>query len=185
MRQGNGSDLLGLKDPRSTRIGIIYVAPNDDRKSVLAAILTQEKLGRKQIAIVLPENQQNKAFQRPQDFDDLKTVRRKLRAEFIFVTPAGPGLAEFARQRHFSVYSSLESYTDALRAEPLPAETRRKRKKDRLFGFGKRTAPLAGATAGDAATEALSGEKGQSVPIAFPAPTNEIAGNASNHSPSP
>jgi len=50
MRQGNGSDLLGLKDPRSTKIGIIYVAPNDDRKSVLAAILTQEKLGRKQIS---------------------------------------------------------------------------------------------------------------------------------------
>ena len=35
MRQGNGSDLLGLKDPRSTKIGIIYVGPNDDRKNVL------------------------------------------------------------------------------------------------------------------------------------------------------
>src|SRR5215813_8182864 len=139
MRQGNGSDLLGLKDPRSTKIGIIYVAFNDDRKSVLTAILTQEKLGRKQIAIVLPENQQNKAFQHPQDFDDLKAIRRKLRAQLIFVTPAGPGLAEFARQRRFSVYSSLESYTNALRAELLPVETRRKRKKDQLFGFGKRT----------------------------------------------
>src|SRR5207302_4620952 len=77
------------------------------------------------------------------------------------------------------------SYTDALRAEPLPAETRRKRKKDRLFGFGKRTVPLAGAAAGGAAAEALSGEKGQSVPIASPAPINKIAGSASNHSPSP
>src|SRR2546429_9806260 len=107
MRQGNGSDLLGLKDPRCTRIGIIYVPPIDVRKSLLAAILTQEKLGRKQIAIVLPENQQNKEFQHPQDFDDLKAIRRKLRAQLIFVTPAGPGLAEFARQRRFSVYSSL------------------------------------------------------------------------------
>src|SRR5437899_2458511 len=166
MRQGNGSDLLGLKDPRSTKIGIIYVAPNDDRKSVLAAILTQEKLGRKQIAIVLPENQPNKAFQRPQDFDDLKAVRRKLRAQLIFVAPAGPGPAEFARQRRFSVYSSLGSYTDALRADPSSTKIRKKEKKDRLFGFGKKTAPLAGATAGGAAAIALSGEKGHSAPVA-------------------
>src|SRR5260370_18569910 len=185
MRQGNGSDLLGLKDPRSTKIGIIYVGPNDDRKSVLAAILTQEKLGRKQIAIVLPENQQNKAFQRPQDFDDLKTVRRKQHAELIFVIPVDLGLAEFARQRRFSVYSSLESYTDALRAEPLPAETRKKRKKGRLFGLGKKTVPLASVAAGGAAAGALSGEKGQSVPIASPASTNKMAENAPKHPPSP
>jgi hypothetical protein len=123
MRQGNGSDLLGLKDLRSTKIGIIYVASDDDRKSVLAAILTQEKLGRKQIAIVLPESQQNKAFQHSQDFDDLKTVQRKLRAQLLFIAPAGPNLAEFARQSRFSVYSSLESYADALRAESLSTST--------------------------------------------------------------
>ena len=166
MRQGNGSDLLGLKDPRSTKIGIIYVALNDDRKNVLAAILTQEKLGRKQIAIVLPENQQNKAFQYPQDFDDLKTIRRKLRAQLIFIAPAGPGPAEFARQRRFSVYSSLESYTDALRAESLFAETRKKRKRVRFFDFGRKTIPLAGTTAADATVPALSSEKSHPVPIA-------------------
>ena len=115
MRQGNGAELLGANDPRSANIGIIYVSPTDDRKSVLAAILTQEKLGRKQIAVVLPN--QNKAFQRPADFDDLKTVRRKLDAQIIFVTPSGPGPAEFARQRRFAVYSTLESYAKALRDE--------------------------------------------------------------------
>ena len=185
MRQGNGSDLLGLKDPRSTKIGIIYVAPNDDRKSVLAAILTQEKLGRKQIAIILPENQPNKAFQRPQDFDDLNAVRRKLRAQLIFVAPAGPGPAEIARQRRFNVYSSLGSYTDALRAEPSSTKIRKKEKKDRLFGFGKKTAPLAGAAAGGAAAIALSGEKGQLAPIASSAPINNIVENTPNHSLSP
>jgi hypothetical protein len=55
MRQGNGSEILGANDPRSANIGIIYVAPTDDRESVLAAILTQERLGRKQVAVVLPE----------------------------------------------------------------------------------------------------------------------------------
>jgi hypothetical protein len=162
MRQGNGSDLLGLKDPRSTKIGIIYVASNDDRKSVLAAILTQEKLGREQIAIVLPENQPSKAFQHLQDFDDLRTIRRKLRAQLIFIAPAGPGPAEFARQRRFSVYSSLESYTEALRAESLFAETSNKQKKDRSFGFGRKAAALGGV----AAAMALSGKKGQSVSMA-------------------
>src|SRR5581483_6147649 len=113
MKQENGAELLGINDPRSANIGIISVSPTDDRRSVLAAILTQEKLGRKQIAIVLPP--QNKAFQRPSDFDDLKTIRRNLEAQIVFIIPSGPGPAEFARQRHFAVYSTLENYATALR----------------------------------------------------------------------
>jgi hypothetical protein len=115
MRQGNGSDLLGPNDPRSSTIGVIYVAPNDDRESVLAAILTQEKLGRKQIAIVLPN--QNKAFQRPVDFDGLKNMRRKLQANLIVVASQGSGPVEFARQRRFTYFTSLENYTQSLREE--------------------------------------------------------------------
>ena len=115
MRQGNGSDLLGANDPRSATIGVIYVAPNDDRESVLAAILTQEKLGRKQIAIVLPA--QNKAFQRFIDFEGLKNMRRKLQAQLIIVAPQGSSPAEFARQRRFTFFSSLESYGRSLREE--------------------------------------------------------------------
>src|SRR5437868_11545393 len=108
MKQGNGSDLLGANDPRSASIGIIYVSPDDDRESVLAAILTQEKLGRKQIAIVLPS--QNKAFQRPVDFDDLKNMRHKLQASLVIVASHGSSPAEFARQRHFPLFTSLENY---------------------------------------------------------------------------
>src|SRR5713226_5456419 len=115
MRQGDGSDLLGAHDARSASIGIIYVAPTDDRPSVLEAILMQDKLGRKQVAVVLPENR--RAFQRPVDFDGLKNMRRGLKTEIIFVAPGVPGPAEFARQRRFTVYTSLESYTAAVRAE--------------------------------------------------------------------
>ncbi len=97
---------------------MIYVAPNDDRESVLAAILTQEKLGRKQIAIVLPD--QNKAFQRPVDFDGLKNMRRKLQADLVIIAPSGPGPAEFARQRHFTVFSSADSYARSLRDQSQP-----------------------------------------------------------------
>src|SRR5579859_1533660 len=115
MRQADGSDLLGANDPRSAGIGIIYVAPGDDRPSVLEAILMQDKLGRKQVAVVLPEN--SRAFQRPVDFDGLKNMRRGLKSEIIFVAPGAPGPAEYARQRRFTVYTSLDNYTSALHAE--------------------------------------------------------------------
>src|SRR2546430_8213956 len=108
MRQSTGVELLGANDARSATIGVIHVAPTDDRKSVLAAILTQEKLGRRQIVIELPG--QNKSFQRPADFDDLKNMRRKLQAQLVFVVPQGVALGEFARQRRFPVYAKLSDY---------------------------------------------------------------------------
>ena len=119
MRQGNGSDLLGVNDPRNTTIGVIYVTSTDEHKSVLAAILTQEKLGRKQIVVVLPSEQNNKAFQLPVNFDDLKTMRRKLQSLLVFIIPYQSHLATLARQRRFPVYSSLENYVHALRDEEL------------------------------------------------------------------
>src|SRR6266851_2504487 len=112
MRQGDGSDLPGVNSPRKADIGIIYVAPSDDRQSVLTAIHTQDKLGRKQVVIVLPE--ENKAFQRPTDFEGLKSMRRDLKAQLVFIASSGPGPAEFARQRRFPVYSSLESFARSL-----------------------------------------------------------------------
>jgi hypothetical protein len=115
MRQGDGTDLLGLSDPRSASIGVIYVAPNDDRQSVLTAILTQDKLGIEQVIIVLPD--QNKAFQRPVDFEGLKNMRRGLKSELVFIAPSDAGPAEYARQRRFPVFSSLEAFSQSIRLE--------------------------------------------------------------------
>jgi hypothetical protein len=120
VKQSDGTELLGANDPRRTKIGLIFVAPGDDRQTVLAAILTQDKLGRRQVAVVLPE--QNKAFQSAVDFDGLKGTRRKLKAQIVFITPGGYGPAEFARQRRFLVYSSLEEYAQALQDEDLAEE---------------------------------------------------------------
>jgi hypothetical protein len=169
MRQGNGTELLGANDPRSASIGIIYVAPDDDRVSVLAAIKTQEKLGRKQVAVVLPE--QNKAFQRPQDFDDLKSLRRKLQTQIIFIAAPGPGPAEFARQRRFPVYSSLESYARALRDDEGAGGVGGKgddgKKEGRLFGSPRsRSAngPASAKNAGARSTAASSAQPAQRAP---------------------
>ncbi|HYU72916.1 MAG TPA: serine/threonine-protein kinase [Ktedonobacteraceae bacterium] len=113
MRWGDGSLLLGQGDPRSAEIGILYVEPEAGRQEILTAISTMDRQGKKQIAIVLPE--QGKAFRQKVDFDRLKNMRRQLKAQLIFIAPPGPGPAEFARQRRFLVYSSLETF----RAETL------------------------------------------------------------------
>ena len=142
MRQGDGTDLLGADDPRSASIGIIRVDPTDERKDVLTAILAQEELQRRQIAVVLHE--QNKAFLHPVDFDGLKDMRRNgLKAEVVFVARGGSGPAEFARQRRFAVYSSLESFANSLRDEAPERENRRG-----WFGRKQKSAPLAPADNG-------------------------------------
>ncbi|HVB23901.1 MAG TPA: VCBS domain-containing protein [Ktedonobacteraceae bacterium] len=113
MRQSNGTDILGVNDPRSGTMGILYAFPEDERASVLAAILTQEKLARQVIVVVLPA--QNKAFQRPIDFDGLKNMRRTMKAQLILIAPQGSSPAEFARQRRFTTFSSLDDYAQSLR----------------------------------------------------------------------
>jgi hypothetical protein len=115
MRQSDGADLLGSNNPHSADIGIIYVAPDDTRQSVLTAILTQERLHRKQIALVLPDR--NNAFGRPVDFDGLKDMRRDLQAQLVVIAPHGSSPSELARHRRFSVYSSLETFAQSLHDE--------------------------------------------------------------------
>ena len=128
MRQGNGTAVLGLNDPRNASIGVIYVSANDENAQVINAIQGQDRLGRKQVAVVLAE--QHKAFQHPEDFDEVKRLRNSLKTQVVFIAPSGPGPAEFARQRRFYVYSSLENYTKALQDEQLQKKT----SKGWLFG---------------------------------------------------
>ncbi len=152
MKQGNGTDVLGLNDLRNASIGVIYVSPNDEKKSVLAAILTQEKLGRRQVAVVLPD--QNKSFQRPGDFDDLKSLRGKLQTQIVFIAPGGPGPAAFARQRNFPVYSTLESFAKALKDEKQPSQP--ENKKGWFFGIKQKAAAPSDEAANPGVVEAAS-----------------------------
>ena len=168
MKQGNGSDLLDANDPRNATIGMIYVGPTDDRESVLAAILTQEKLGRKQIAIVLPN--QNKAFQRPVDFDGLKNMRRKLQAQLVIIAPQDSGPADFARQRRFTYFTSLESYAKSLREESEAAKATR----GGIWPFGGRHAKQVAATAGVVGS---AGAAGQASGAEAPIPANASHSN--------
>src|SRR5579864_4339 len=146
IRKRKDKDLPGMPQSQGARIGVIEIAPDDDRQAVLTAMLAEDRLKREKIVLILP--QKNKALQRPEDFDDLKMLRRKLQAELIFVTPAGPGPADFARQRRFSVFSSMESFVHSLNAsqpaQSIPAGSQPSNKpgKRDVFGRPKQGAPI-------------------------------------------
>ncbi|MGH2481824.1 MAG: hypothetical protein ACRDHW_19395, partial [Ktedonobacteraceae bacterium] len=147
MRQGDGSDFLNAGDPRSSEIGIVYVEALDSRQEILTAINLFNMQGRKQIVLVLSEPR--KIFRQAVDFDGLKHARRDLRAQLVVIAPSGPGPAEFARSRHFPVYSSLESLKHALLAESSDNTAHARNntsKKPGLLAFGSRKASNPGHT---------------------------------------
>jgi hypothetical protein len=163
MRQSDGTDLLGASDPRGASIGIIRVDPTDARQDVLTAILAQEELKRTKIAVVLHE--QNRAFQRPVDFDGLKDMRRSLKAKVVIVARDGRGPAEFARQRRFEVYSSLENFASSVLAETPVREGKRG-----WFGRKQKTAPLASPGAGEKLAAPVMDAVDTRQPLQFPGP---------------
>jgi hypothetical protein len=83
MRQSDGADLPGSNNPPNADTGIIYVSSDDARQSILEAILTQDKRGRKHIVLVLPTKTSNKALSRSTDFDGLKGMRGDYRPSRI------------------------------------------------------------------------------------------------------
>src|SRR5579884_2413398 len=101
MKQRNGAELFGANDPRSASIGIIEVAPKDDRQSILTALLTQNKLERKQIVVILPE--QSEVLRQVGDFKDLEGTLAGLHGQLVFVAPKGLPIARIARQRNYLV----------------------------------------------------------------------------------
>src|SRR5215469_930354 len=162
MRLSDGAELLGPNDPRSPSIGMIYVDTNDSRQSVLTAILTQDKYGRDEVVVVLPEN--NRAFQRPVDFDGLRNMRRGLKSEIVFIAPSGPGPAEFARQRRFPVYSSPENFVQSLKIEAAANEAGKKRG----FLFGRRPKPADAGTTSSAANGRSEQKPASPLPVNLP-----------------
>ena len=165
MRQSDGAELLGPNDPRSASIGVIYVDANDNRQSVLTAILTQDKFGREEVVVVLPEN--NRAFQRPVDFDGLRNMRRGLKSEIVFIAPSGPGPAQFARQRRFPVYSSPENFVQSLKIEAAPNEAAGKK---RGFLLRRKPKPAGASATSSTANGRIEQKPASPLPVNLPVP---------------
>lgn len=117
MKQGNGSELFGWDDPRSSTIGIIEVAPGDDRQRILAAIFTQEKLQREQILIVLPE--QSHAFRRLDEFEEVLETLKTRHTQLVFVLSSESRFIKAAREHQFPVFTSLEEYARSVQNLPV------------------------------------------------------------------
>jgi hypothetical protein len=113
MRQRNGAELFGANDPRAASVGIIEIAPEDDRQSILTALLTQDKLNRKQTVIVL--SAPGEASRRANDFKDFETTLRSLRTQLVFVAPKNSPLSRFARQHNYQVFANPGQYTQYAR----------------------------------------------------------------------
>ncbi|WP_052887882.1 baseplate J/gp47 family protein [Thermogemmatispora carboxidivorans] len=108
MKEHHSGELPPSGVLRSQAISIIEVRPDDRRQQVLTAILTQEKLERRQTLLLLPA--ENKAFYRKVDFEGLHELQRKLRTQLVIIAQSGSKVAHYARQQGFPVFSSLEDY---------------------------------------------------------------------------
>lgn len=123
MQQSNGAKLFHTDDPRSTVIGIIEVDPADDRQSILTALLTQEKVGRKQIALSIPNA--NSAFRRATDFARLEHILANIQAQVVFIIAQDSPIAKFARQHQLSTFATFEQYAQYVQkflGQPVPAD---------------------------------------------------------------
>ncbi|WP_376793876.1 baseplate J/gp47 family protein [Thermogemmatispora sp.] len=121
MKEYNSAEQPQPEILRSQTIGIIEVRPDDTRQSVLTAILTQEKLGRGHIVLLLPA--ENKSFYRKVDFEGLRELQRELQSQIIIVVQPGSKVASYARQQRFPLYPSLGDYAAAVRLQqPALAE---------------------------------------------------------------
>jgi Zn ribbon nucleic-acid-binding protein len=121
MKEHHSGELPPSEVLRSQAITIIEVRPTDTRQSVLTAILTQEKLGRRQTVLLLPA--ENKAFHRKVDFEGLRELQRELQTQLIVIAQPDSKVAHYARQQRFPVFSSLEDYAATAQLhQPSPVE---------------------------------------------------------------
>lgn len=87
---------------------VLYVEPEDDKAGLFQTIVGQEK----PVVIMLAERTQ--LFQRPDDFIELKHVKRQLGKPVLFVLTASERLAQLAQRNGFPVYPSMDALSEAL-----------------------------------------------------------------------
>ncbi|MBO0796607.1 MAG: hypothetical protein J2P36_37455, partial [Ktedonobacteraceae bacterium] len=113
MRQENGAELFGPDDPRSANVGMIHVSPSDDRQSIMTAILTQDKLGRRHTVLIMPD--ENAAFRRTTDFAYLRNLLQGLNTQLVIVASPNTPIARFAQRQQYPVFRSVENYASYAR----------------------------------------------------------------------
>jgi hypothetical protein len=89
---------------------ILYVEPADEKTALLEFISEQKK----PVVIMLPVQSRLKVFQHPDDFGDLKHVKRKLDLPVAFVVSGNEHLRKLAWRNGFPAYISIDALADSL-----------------------------------------------------------------------
>lgn len=93
---------------------VLYIEPEDTKSAVFALLGEQGK----PVVILLspPSGAQTKArvFQRPEDFSDLKHLRRQSNLTFFFVIAGNEYLRQLAARNGFPTFDSMDALGDAL-----------------------------------------------------------------------
>src|SRR5713101_4904333 len=89
---------------------MLYIEPADEKPALLEFISGQKK----PVVIMLPVQSRSKVFQRPDDFGDLKHVKRKLDLPIIFVIPGNERLRQLASRNGFPAYVSIDALADSV-----------------------------------------------------------------------
>ena len=89
---------------------VLYVEPADERAALLEFISEQKK----PVVIMLPAQSRLKVFQHPDDYGDLKHVKRQLDLPIVFVVSGNEHLRQLAWRNGFPAYISIDALADSL-----------------------------------------------------------------------
>jgi hypothetical protein len=89
---------------------VLYVEPTDEKTALIEFISAQHK----PVVLMLPVQSRLKVFQHPDDFNDLKQVKRQLDLPLVFVTSGNELLRKLAWRNGFPAYVSIDELADSL-----------------------------------------------------------------------
>ncbi len=89
---------------------MLYIEPLDDKSALFEAIRGQQK----PVVLMLPGQLKTRIFQRPEDYADLKHLKRKFNIAIIFVTAGNEHLRQLATRHGFPAYLSIEALSRAV-----------------------------------------------------------------------
>jgi hypothetical protein len=179
---------------------LLYVEPADEKQSLFQTIGEQQK----PVVLMLPQVGQprSRLFQRPEDFSDLKHIRRQSGVSIVFLTAGSERLAQMAARYGFPSYPSIDDFADflahgrhPLRDEEIKALPLRRVRTGPLMPSaavaqlaalrqGISTRPLSAAPlAGDAGTDHHPAAKPVRPPVAIPVASDPWTGHESGAVP--
>ena len=102
-----------MKHSDSGDFCLLYIEPEDDKSAVFELLCEQDK---PVVIVLLWSVAQTRArvFQRPEDFSDLKHLKRQLDLTIFFVITGNDYLRQWAARNGFPTYSSIDTLGEAL-----------------------------------------------------------------------